>query len=381
MDLVITITSKERKHVKQAKPESLRKFQTFRLFEFQIWNARAAVSLHIIIAILAQGSQAEFQPKAGFCLSMSVRSSDSRCKAVASGTRFVAGVCAVVVVLVAAVVVLVALWAVAIFFIWGVPPVPHEVVPCDHRHQHDLADNSARCAELIAKYDPQSENCPSEQWKADRQDPTNCFVRLALKGNYGCCVEACRAMNASIACISSERQNDFMYMVGNCGEGKERGAQGFIGLYQTHLGLTWEWVSGCRSKFLNWNEGEPSDWQHSTGVGGEDCATFHYMGTVGGWNDETCSGRGDGPGTDGCFCQYDGSGSNISNSFVRQQKLDYTLKCSKKFSEDELSQMLAGDVLHFYTSDTNESDELPVCSSDPPAAFLICIIMQLSFIA
>merc|ERR1712167_82634 len=116
---------------------------------------------------------------------------------------------------------------------------------------------------------------------------------------------------------------------------------GFIGLYQAQ-GLywtpTWEWVSGCRSKFLNWNEGEPSDWQHSTGVGGEDCATFHY----------------------------DGSGSNISNSFVRQQKLDYTLKCSKKFSEDELSQMLAGDVLHFYTSDTNESDELPVCSSDPP---------------
>ena len=157
------------------------------------------------------------------------------------------------------------MWAVAIFFIWGVPHAPHEVVPCDHRHQHDLADNSARCAELIAKYDPQSENCPSEQWKADRQDPTNCFVRLALKGNYGCCVEACRALNASVACISSKRQNDSMYMVGNCGNEKERGAQGFIGLYQTAGEGPWKWVSPCGSECNNWNHGEPNNYHHRGG--------------------------------------------------------------------------------------------------------------------
>ena len=99
---------------------------------------------------------------------------------------------------------------------------------------------AARCAELTAEHYPQSVNCPGKQWKADYKAPTNCFVRLAFKGNYGCCIEACRAMNASIACISSKRQNDFMDIVGNCGEGKERGAQGFFGLYQTAGGVSLE---------------------------------------------------------------------------------------------------------------------------------------------
>ena len=155
-------------------------------------------------------------------------------------------------------------------------------------------------------------------------------------------------MNASVACISSKRQNDSMYMVGNCGNEKERGAQGFIGLYQTAGEGPWKWVSPCGSECNNWNHGEPNNYHHSGGVGGEHCATFHYTGTTGGWNDETCSGRGDGPGTDGCFCQFDGNGSKTSNDFLQQQELDTALQCSKEFSEDELAQMLSGDVLKLF---------------------------------
>ena len=81
------------------------------------------------------------------------------------------------------------------------------------------------------------------------------------------------------------------------------------------------------------------------------------MGTVGGWNDETCTGQGDGRGTDGCFCQYDGSGSKISNDFEKQQELDTALQCSKEFCEEELAQMLAGDIFEL-----DESDERRVCS-------------------
>ena len=52
-----------------------------------------------------------------------------------------------------------------------------------------------------------------------------------------------------------------------------------------------------------------------------------------------------------------------------QQELDTTLKCSKKFSEVELAQMLAGEC------------SLAGESSDPVAAFLVCIIVQFSFVA
>ncbi|XP_062588731.1 perlucin-like protein [Saccostrea cucullata] len=113
----------------------------------------------------------------------------------------------------------------------------------------------------------------SKGWK--RFDD-KCYIQLSKKFTWSYSKSACQAINAHLARITSERENNWIYKTFG-------GPDAWIDATDSLKEGTWRWSStGKKLKYTAWGNGEPN------GDNGENCAQVRTHGGKFYWNDAGC---------------------------------------------------------------------------------------------
>jgi hypothetical protein len=115
-------------------------------------------------------------------------------------------------------------------------------------------------------------------------NPANGHLYYLLESsNWTAAADGALDLGGDLVTINDQDEQDWVYDTFSIPDGVNRNL--WIGLHE--VSGEWVWESGEAVAFLNWNAGEPNDYQ---GIG-EDVATMQYeFGNLGRWNDVTNEG-------------------------------------------------------------------------------------------
>ncbi|XP_075433513.1 hepatic lectin-like isoform X2 [Ascaphus truei] len=133
-----------------------------------------------------------------------------------------------------------------------------------------VADLSSKLAQLDTT--PKKESCESP-WVYYND---NCYFFSTMKSNWMKAKTMCEGKGASLAVITSEEEQKFIY-------GRTGDVRYWIGLSDLDVEGKWKWIDGTdyTTSYKFWKKGEPND-----SMKNEDCA---HIWNSGEWNDVHCT--------------------------------------------------------------------------------------------